>query len=127
MKTCCGNCLKVWDADSLNDIVHYSERVEAGEEEPVGECPECGALCHEIEDDETACLRLVIDVTFLTRGVPVHEINDQVAETIADMMEIGLLHEDCHAEVLDWKRTIGEVSDAPDGKDCGADLDEGKS
>lgn len=33
------------------DIPHYHERVEEGEPVPVGECPQCRALCH-LEDEE---------------------------------------------------------------------------
>ncbi len=35
-----------WPVSSLKDIKDYSERVEPGEDEPAGECPITGALCH---------------------------------------------------------------------------------
>ncbi len=44
----CQNCQKLWLLDQLNpDMPYLSERVAAGEPMPAGECPECGALCHE--------------------------------------------------------------------------------
>lgn len=46
-KAYCQNC--DWEGDEsevIPDIPHYSERVALGEVEPLGECPECGALCH---------------------------------------------------------------------------------
>lgn len=46
----CQNCGKHWHLADLNlDIPHYHERVDIDEPEPAGECPECGALCHEVE------------------------------------------------------------------------------
>lgn len=33
------------------EIPHYNERVEPGEPEPCGECPDCGALCHTVDGD----------------------------------------------------------------------------
>jgi predicted RNA-binding Zn-ribbon protein involved in translation (DUF1610 family) len=44
----CQDCGKRWKLEELKpDIPHYHERVAPGEPEPAGECPECGALCHE--------------------------------------------------------------------------------
>lgn len=47
----CANCAKRFGLDELQPILKYWERVEAGESEPDGECPECGALCYEAEDE----------------------------------------------------------------------------
>lgn len=41
----CHICTRVWLENDLNEPEHLSERVDAGEEMPAGECPECGALC----------------------------------------------------------------------------------
>jgi predicted RNA-binding Zn-ribbon protein involved in translation (DUF1610 family) len=48
----CQNCDWTGSYEELGDIVDYDERVAPGEEEPTGECPECGALCHELEQEE---------------------------------------------------------------------------
>lgn len=47
----CQNCDWTGSHDELNDIKDYDERVAPGEPEPTGECPECGALCHEADDE----------------------------------------------------------------------------
>jgi hypothetical protein len=41
----CGNCGQQWTYDQLQPIVDLWERIEPGGEVPIGECPECGALC----------------------------------------------------------------------------------
>lgn len=47
----CANCAKQYGLDELGVILRYWERVaEEDEVEPDGECPECGALCYEVED-----------------------------------------------------------------------------
>lgn len=46
----CQDCSELWALSELKPIQDYHERVEDGEPEPAGECPECGALCHEVED-----------------------------------------------------------------------------
>ena len=47
----CANCRRIWNRDKLiGEIAHYTERVAPDEEEPDGECPECGALCYQLED-----------------------------------------------------------------------------
>ena len=54
MKVECGNCGKVWDEEELTrvfpDIPDLAERIAPGEPVPAGECPECGALVHEIRE-----------------------------------------------------------------------------
>jgi len=44
----CANCGKAWPESALREIPLRSipERVAAGEVMPYGECPTCGALCH---------------------------------------------------------------------------------
>lgn len=47
----CANCGKLWDDSDLHEITHgIWERVAPGELMPSGECPECGALCHPVEN-----------------------------------------------------------------------------
>jgi hypothetical protein len=47
----CDNCSKQWSQLELNDIQDYAQRVGVGcTAEPMGECPECGALCYEVSD-----------------------------------------------------------------------------
>jgi rubrerythrin len=48
----CQNCDWVGTEDELKEIPakHYHERVSEGEPEPDGECPSCGALCHQKEN-----------------------------------------------------------------------------
>lgn len=48
----CQNCAWVGHHERLRPIKHYHMRVEEGEPEPDGECPECGELCHEYELDD---------------------------------------------------------------------------
>ena len=42
----CQNCATIRPERDLNEIQNYDQRVEPGESIPVGECPDCGALCH---------------------------------------------------------------------------------
>lgn len=50
----CGNCQKMFPETRLHEIKRLWERVEAGEEMPLGECPECGALVHLIDETTAA-------------------------------------------------------------------------
>lgn len=45
----CPNCESEWELDDLKEIQDIFERVSPGEIMPAGECPECGALCHQKE------------------------------------------------------------------------------
>jgi hypothetical protein len=51
----CQNCGARWSEDQLNILEDTHERVAPGEPMPAGECPECCAVCHEVEeaDDQT--------------------------------------------------------------------------
>jgi hypothetical protein len=54
----CQNCDWTGEASTLNIIKDVFQRVAPGEFMPSGECPKCGALCHEIKisakaDDDT--------------------------------------------------------------------------
>jgi len=45
----CQDCGKRWSLDELKlDIPDIQQRVAPGEPMPAGECPDCGALCHEV-------------------------------------------------------------------------------
>ena len=49
----CRNCLKIWNAgEMMNGITKTIERAAAGDSEHTGECPECGDLCHQLQDSE---------------------------------------------------------------------------
>lgn len=43
----CQNCESRWAEEELNEVKDLAERVAPGELVPAGECPECGAVCHE--------------------------------------------------------------------------------
>jgi hypothetical protein len=45
----CQNCDLPWNEDSLNPVEDLTMRVAPGELMPAGECPACGAVCHEKE------------------------------------------------------------------------------
>ena len=45
----CQNCDWVGSDGETNDIEDFSLRVSPGEIVPVGECPDCGAVCHYID------------------------------------------------------------------------------
>src|SRR4051794_40201056 len=47
----CQNCTEKWyrvELVNVDNIPGIHERVAPGEPMPAGECPECGALCHEV-------------------------------------------------------------------------------
>lgn len=49
----CQNCLKIWHESQLKtEIPDLQERVAPGETMPAGECPECGALCHQLDNED---------------------------------------------------------------------------
>jgi hypothetical protein len=47
----CDNCLWIGEERQTQAIADLGERVSPGETVPVGECPECGSLCHFIRED----------------------------------------------------------------------------
>jgi hypothetical protein len=53
----CDNCGLVIPADKLLGIADLSQRVEAGNPIPSGECPHCGALCYPVGDHSPAKMR----------------------------------------------------------------------
>jgi hypothetical protein len=69
----CANCGKGWTENQLAEITHgYWERVSPGEISPSGECPECGALCHPIENALTPyqnALKSLLDTVLATGGL----------------------------------------------------------
>lgn len=48
----CQSCEREWDFADLDQIAHVTERVEPGEVMPAGQCPECGAVCHDVPNVE---------------------------------------------------------------------------
>lgn len=42
----CADCGTINPASKLHEIDDFDQRVDAGEEVPAGQCPDCGALCH---------------------------------------------------------------------------------
>ena len=45
----CDNCFKKWgEGDLVVPAPHLEQRVGPGEFMPAGECPDCGAFCHEV-------------------------------------------------------------------------------
>ena len=46
----CWNCAWTGVESELEDLRHAEQRVAPGEPYPAGECPECGACCHEETD-----------------------------------------------------------------------------
>ncbi len=46
----CQDCGWKGPDEELDEIADLHQRVDPGEEMPSGECPECGCLCHEIEE-----------------------------------------------------------------------------
>lgn len=50
----CQNCLRVWNDEDLDPVKDLEVRVLPGEPVPSGECPDCGALCHPVEEADDA-------------------------------------------------------------------------
>lgn len=102
MKVECGNCGEVWDEEALKrvfpDIPDLTERIAPGEPVPAGECPECGALVHEIRE------------TFRCR------VCGQVVKA-ADIRE-HLIEHNPNAEGVDWEdvRNQFELLTTPEGE-----------
>lgn len=48
----CQNCSGLFSADQLNEIKDFQLRHEPGDIVADGECPDCGALCFCVGDDE---------------------------------------------------------------------------
>ena len=49
-RSACQNCDWTGPEEALDPIKDIHQRVAPGEPMPSGECPKCGALCHEIEE-----------------------------------------------------------------------------
>lgn len=45
----CGNCGKEWERERLDAVRNPDLRIDEGGELPMGECPECGALCYDAD------------------------------------------------------------------------------
>jgi hypothetical protein len=50
----CQDCGMHWGDADLRVVRHLTERVMPGEPMPAGECPDCGAVCHLIEEEAPA-------------------------------------------------------------------------
>jgi hypothetical protein len=48
----CDNCQWTGRERDCSEIVNLTQRVAPGEVMPAGECPDCGALCHLLENEE---------------------------------------------------------------------------
>jgi hypothetical protein len=48
----CDDCGAIWDEGELDEAKDLWERVDEGNDpdEVLGECPDCGALCYEVEE-----------------------------------------------------------------------------
>jgi hypothetical protein len=46
----CQNCGLPWREQDLDEVVDIEQRVDVGEVAPVGECPDCGAVCHYLDE-----------------------------------------------------------------------------
>lgn len=53
LKALCDNCESRFTANKLLPIKDVFARVAPGEPMPLGECPNCGALCHAVEAGRT--------------------------------------------------------------------------
>lgn len=95
--TCqCQNCsMKFADEDVLTDL-DFSRRVEPGDIWPVGECPECGALCLPIEKEENHVLMpkgaqvLLNHIHRLLREAAAHEHRISELEVLVDQKSASL-------------------------------------
>lgn len=47
----CQDCGWTGSENDLQPVKYLEQRVDVGEPTPSGECPECGALCHPIDEE----------------------------------------------------------------------------
>ena len=77
----CWDCGRVWPEDELDEIHDFWGRVLAGDEMPLGQCPDpkCGMLCHVVEEPHKIIVvmdgGLIQDVQNVPSGVEV-EVRD---------------------------------------------------
>jgi len=48
----CQNCERVWNDDELFEVKDLTLRVAPGDPMRSGECPECGAVCHPVQQSD---------------------------------------------------------------------------
>ena len=104
MNSICDNCGHAWADDRLKPIKDLNQRVSPGETMPVGECPECGALCHVRRPPQ----QVVINISGgLVQGV----FSDHAAELdviIVDWDQEGVTEVDMEQD--EWLTTVeGQV------------------
>ena len=57
----CSGCGKTWPEEQIKeDIEDFEQRVAPGEIVPSGECPECGSLCHPVDEAKPDEIILVV-------------------------------------------------------------------
>lgn len=85
----CQNCRKTFTSDQLReDIPHYHERVAEGEEEPSGECPDCGALCHPVSTKD-ATKEFVEMIARFTTSEEHEPSPDDAVETVDSLIAMA--------------------------------------
>lgn len=57
----CQHCGLRWAEDELRVVRHLTMRVLPGEPMPSGECPECGAVCHPVEQTDAGVVGALND------------------------------------------------------------------
>jgi hypothetical protein len=85
----CENCSWRGDLADTNEIDDFWERVNAGEIMPAGQCPECGALCHNVGFQESNWDNDAIQFPRLLAEMIALDIpdDDQMAE-LCDAMDL---------------------------------------
>ena len=86
----CQDCRKTWTEDQLEEITHgIWERVSSGELMPSGECPECGNVCHPINNSLTPyenVIKKLLDTVCATGGY----LSIRMAQSRRPVSPIGL-------------------------------------
>jgi hypothetical protein len=81
----CQNCTSLWRDDQIKtEIPDIQERVSPGEPMPSGECPECGALCHEDEKDREFDVHIFAVVRIKVQRVKAPTYQAAIAKAIKD-------------------------------------------
>lgn len=99
LKGKCWNCGKVWPEEELDEIHDFWGRVLAGDEMPLGQCPdpECGMLCYLAREPH----RIIVNVG----GGLVQDVSDIPRATMVEVRD------------FDVEGTHGEVHKTPEGRE----------